>query len=146
MPPVLVFAAGRVPPLPLAAGGAGTGEGGRAHPAEQKRTCRQRQRRQGHVSPGPGVPPPTGVLFDKNFRRWSFLAFQWQRWSDASKIRYPLARLARLPLRRRRCPPRSPSVTGPQTASSKNGVNPGAAPALEGAILRLGLDIPSVWI
>jgi hypothetical protein len=55
-------------------------------------TCRQR--RQGpagndpdgtcHVSPG--QHHSQGVFFDKNFRRWSFLAFHSRRWSHMSKI------------------------------------------------------------
>jgi hypothetical protein len=40
-----------------------------------------------HVSPGQTCRHPQGVLFDKKFRRWSFLAFHSHKWSYVSKIR-----------------------------------------------------------
>jgi hypothetical protein len=77
-----------LPPLPKAAWPttvtaclrAGLGDGGTPHAGVGPGgTC--------HVSPGQMCRHPQGVLFDKNFRRWSFLAFHSRRWSDASKIR-----------------------------------------------------------
>jgi hypothetical protein len=52
-------------------------------PGRPKTTCRQR--RQGLAGTGPGGT--CRVFFDKNFRRWSFLAFHSRRWSHVSKIR-----------------------------------------------------------
>jgi hypothetical protein len=76
---------------------AATPIGGRAHPAGRLRTetdmpttaagaCRHWPRRHVPRVTWPGVPPLVGGLFDKIFRRWSFLAFQSRRWSYVSKI------------------------------------------------------------
>jgi hypothetical protein len=104
-----VAAAGSMPPPPLAAGGpcrhrhwrqvghAATPTGGRW----QGGACRHPHWRQvagrGHAATPNGgrdtcrLPRgcrhPQLVLFDKKFRRGSFLAFHSRRWSDPSKIR-----------------------------------------------------------
>jgi hypothetical protein len=77
-------------------GHAGLAIGGRAHYGVGTATCRVWHWRQGgagfdiggtcHVSPRQGCRHSQVVLFDKNFQRWSFLAFQWRRWSYVSKI------------------------------------------------------------